>query len=218
MIDIVTINKNNKEGLVHTIKSVVNQTFFDRINYIIIDGGSTDGSKEVIEQYQDKLTYWCSEPDKGIFNAMNKSIPYLTGSHVLYLNSGDYLHNNKTIEGVYELLDKDIVYGNEIFEGSANSWTSKYPDSLDEGFFRRSALPHQSTFISVNYIKEHNYDESLRIAGDWTLLREACMKYGASYKHVPMIISHYKTGGISGREFATFQKEKNDYYNFKING
>lgn len=218
-INIVTINLNNKEGLERTIQSVTSQTFFDIIDYIIIDGGSTDGSKEVIESVKDKLYYWCSEPDKGIFNAMNKAVERLTGDYVLFLNSGDHFSCNNIVQRIFDQLDgTDIVYGNEQFCSANYSRTSTYPARLDEGFFRRSALPHQSTFIKVNLMKAHPYREDVVIAGDWTFFREAIMKYKATYKYVPMIISHYYTNGISGTHFHTFKKEKNEYYaNLKTN-
>lgn len=225
MIDIVTINLNNKEGLERTIQSVTSQTFFDIIDYIIIDGGSTDGSKEVIESVKDKLYYWCSEPDKGIFNAFNKAIEHLTGDYVLFLNSGDYLHSDTTIEEIYDKLDADIVYGDEMMFKYTNmamvNYTnfrpvqeqlSKYPDVLTEGFFKRSALPHQSTFIKVSLQKQHKYDENCVIAGDWKLTREAIMKNGATYKHVPMIVSHYSLDGISAKKYDIFVEEKENYY------
>ena len=220
MIDIVTINLNNKVGLEKTVNSVLNQSFFHKINYIIIDGGSTDGSKDVIKKISDKLHYWCSEQDKGIFNAMNKGIDHLTGDYVLFLNSGDYLHSSTTIENVYDQLDSDIVYGNQITFHNIDAIVSyvsrdavtKYPDKLDEGFFRRSALPHQSTFIRTSLQKQHKYDESCKIAGDWKMTREAILCNGASYKHIPVVISHYNLDGISSRQQKLFQKEKMEYY------
>ena len=114
-INIVTINKNNRAGLERTIDSVLSQTFFDKIDYIIIDGGSTDGSKELIEEHKDRLYYWCSEQDNGIFNAMNKGLEHCDGDYVLYLNSGDFLRQNDIIELVYDKLDAHICYGNEYF-------------------------------------------------------------------------------------------------------
>ena len=214
MIDIVTINLNNKNGLEKTIASVINQTYFDKINYIIIDGDSTDGSKEVIEEYKDKLFYWVSEPDKGIFNAMNKAVDRLVGDYVLFLNSGDFLHSSDVIEKVYNRLDKDIVFGNEVFFfNNGNYFLSTYQSVLDEAFFMRSALPHQSTFIRVPLMKAHKYNESCTIAGDWTFFREAIMKYGATYKYLPdMTISNYGCNGISSTHFHIFVEEKQKYY------
>ena len=91
MISIITINLNNKDGLKRTIESVINQNKFDIIEYIIIDGGSTDGSVDIIKEYNDKITYWVSEKDKGIYNAMNNGIKASSGDYLLFLNSGDHL-------------------------------------------------------------------------------------------------------------------------------
>ena len=96
-LSIITINYNNQEGLKKTIESVVSQTMRD-FEWIVIDGGSTDGGKEIIEQNKQCLDYWCSEPDKGIYHAMNKGIRASHGDYLMFLNSGDSLYDNKVIE------------------------------------------------------------------------------------------------------------------------
>lgn len=214
MINVITINLNNKDGLKKTIESVVNQTYLDKINYIIIDGGSTDGSFDVIKEYQDKLYYWVSEKDNGIFNAMNKGIDAAPNEgYCLFLNSGDYLSDNTIIEKVYNELDKDIVYGNEFMVKKNNSmFTSSYPDTLDEGFFQRTALPHQSTFIQTELMKEHKYSEEYEILGDWKFLREMILVHKVSYKHIRQNISVYYLNGVSTNNKAKFDAEKNKYY------
>ena len=216
MINVITINLNNKDGLKKTIESVVNQTYYDKINYIIIDGGSTDGSVDVIKEYHDKLYYWLSEKDNGIFNAMNKGIDAAPNEgYCLFLNSGDYLSDYTIIEKVYNELDKDIVYGNEFMVKKNNSmFTSSYPDTLDEGFFKRTALPHQSTFIKTELMKEHKYSEEYEILGDWKFLREMIMVHKVSYKHIRQNISVYYLNGVSTNNKAKFDAEKNKYYTF----
>jgi len=107
-LSIITVNLNNAEGLRKTIESVVTQTFTD-FEYIIIDGGSTDGSVEIIKLYADKITYWVSEPDKGIYNGMNKGIMVAKGEYCQFLNSGDWLVNENVLKEVF--ADVDIVYG-----------------------------------------------------------------------------------------------------------
>ena len=87
-LSIITINYNNREGLRKTIESVVNQTYRN-FEYIIIDGGSTDGSVEVVKEYADRISYWVSEPDNGIYNAMNKGVLAANGKYIQFLNSGD---------------------------------------------------------------------------------------------------------------------------------
>lgn len=215
MITIVTINLNNKDGLKRTIESVVNQTFFDKVEYVIIDGGSTDGSVDVIKEYDDKIAYWCSEPDGGIFPAMNKSIEHINGDYVLYLNSGDILNKNNVIERVYGELDKDIVYGNEYKVGKKKTLAT-YPDKLTEEFFKRSALPHQSTFIRTELLKEHNYSTDWKVLGDWSWLRERIMVDKVSYKHLKLPISDYDLSGFSTINQKLFFAERDEYYKHSI--
>ena len=211
-LTVVSICLNNKEGLEKTIQSVINQTYFDKIEYVIIDGGSTDGSKEVIEQYQDKLSYWCSEPDGGIFQAMNKAIPHCNGEYTLFLNSGDILHQRETIAMVYDELDRDIVYGNEYKVGK-KKYLATFPNKLDEAFFQRSALPHQSTFIRTELLKEHNYSTDWKVLGDWSWFRERIMLDKVSYKHLNMVVSEYDLNGFSTINQDLFKSERKEYYN-----
>ena len=113
-LTIITINLNNSIGLRKTIESVISQTYND-FEYLIIDGGSIDGSVDVIKEYADRISYWFSEPDKGIYNAMNKGILKAKGQYLQFLNSGDYLVNKNVIENVFhELPDCDLLYGNII--------------------------------------------------------------------------------------------------------
>lgn len=226
MINIITINKDNREGLKKTIESVVNQTFFNNINYIIIDGASTDGSNELIKQYQEKLYYWCSEPDKGIYDAMNKGVDAAPNEgYCLFLNSGDFLETTDVIEKIYDELDKDIVYGNEIkveyikqplvtytTMRATRSYTAKYPDNITEEFFRRGALPHQSTFIKTSLQKQNKYSEEWKLLGDWKLLREMLMVKRVPYKHIKTVISVYSLDGVSTRNRKLFEDEKMQYY------
>ena len=99
-LSIITINYNNREGLKRTIESVVNQTFTD-FEWILIDGGSTDGSKELIEQYSNRFSYWVSEPDNGIYNAMNKGLRAAKGDYLQFLNSGDRLYNAQSLASCF---------------------------------------------------------------------------------------------------------------------
>ena len=213
-IDIITINLNNKEGLRKTIESVINQTRFDLINYIIIDGASTDGSLDIIKQYQDKIDYWVSEQDGGIYNAMNKGIEHIQNEgHSLFLNSGDYLYSNDIIEKVYPYLQDEygIIYGNEWKYGKKN-YEAKYPDKLDENFFKRTSLPHQSTLIRNDLVKKYKYSEEYKIISDWILLRQITLVDKLPYKHLPFIVSCYNLDGFSYRNVNLMRKEKDDFY------
>lgn len=218
MINIVTINLNNKQGLMKTMESVINQTRFDIINYIVIDGGSTDGSKEVIEQYADKLYYWTSEKDEGIYNAMNKGVDVLPNEgYCLFLNSGDYLFEKNTIETFLPYLcNFDIIYGDEYkLRNSGYMNLSKYNDILDEKFFKTTALPHQSSFIKCELMKANKYSEDYELLGDWKFFREMIMEKKVPYKHIPIAVSVYGLDGISSINRTQHNKEKEEYYRMK---
>lgn len=105
---IITVNLNNANGLKETIDSIVNQTCCD-YEYLIIDGGSTDDSLSIIKQYKDQIDYWVSEPDKGIFNAMNKGINVSHGDYLIFMNSGDCFNNGKVLEETLPYLGADFV-------------------------------------------------------------------------------------------------------------
>ena len=118
-ISIISINYNNKEGLRKTVESVVNQTY-KNFEYIVIDGGSTDDSTDILDEYHEKINYIVSEPDSGIYNAMNKGIKVAKGDYLLFLNSGDCLIDQFVIQKVItELNDKiSIYYGNLIYSSN----------------------------------------------------------------------------------------------------
>ena len=107
-ISIITINYNNASGLEKTIRSVVEQTY-NEYEYIIIDGASLDKSKEVIQEYQRYIDFWCSEKDSGIYNAMNKGIQKASGEYLLFLNSGDVLNNSAVLADIHGFLDRKSV-------------------------------------------------------------------------------------------------------------
>lgn len=228
MIDIVTINLNNKDGLEKTILSVISQTKFDEINYIIIDGGSTDGSKEIVKKYKKYFGWSTTRQDKGIYNAMNKSLEHLKGEYVLFLNSGDYLVSNDVISKVLKYLHGEtFIYGDEVLRykqkriGVVSKEVSYveiekplyFPPVVNEEFFSMHALPHQATFIKTDYMKAHPYDENYRIISDWIMFREGVLENKVSYKHIPVVISSFDMYGISSNNGG--MNEINDYLSKK---
>ena len=131
ILSIITINYNNRLGLLKTMQSVVEQSY-KNFEYLIIDGGSDDGSLEDILNYEHCLSFWCSEKDKGVYNAMNKGIVKATGEYLLFLNSGDFLLDNQTLSKIVPLLkDYSIIYGDLIFRSDTKDILQTYPDRLD---------------------------------------------------------------------------------------
>ena len=121
LLTIITVNLNNREGLQRTIDSVVEQTFTD-YEWIVIDGGSTDGSRELIEQYADHFTYLVSEPDKGIYNAMNKGIAHAKSDWLQFLNSGDWLTEKDVLNNVFSQRLKVILFMATIIIATERKW------------------------------------------------------------------------------------------------
>ena len=199
IISIITINYSDLAGLKKTMASVLDQTF-KGIEYIIIDGGSTDGSAKYIEQHSEKLSYWISEPDKGIYNAMNKGITQATGEYILFLNSADVLYNNTVIEEVSKRVNDhlDIYYGNLNFCYPNKSYIAVYPDQLSFSYFYKKTLPHPATFISKKLFDTvFHFNENLKIVSDWEFFICAICKHNASYKYLDFTISNFDCSGIS---------------------
>lgn len=164
-LSVVTINYNNCDGLKKTIESVVNQTY-KGFEFIIIDGGSTDGSVDIIKEYSDSISYWVSESDRGIYHAMNKGIDVASGDYCNIMNSGDCFYNNNTLENVIDDLgDASIIYGKFMFTNGASNNIAEIL-SLD-CFYRKCKIHHQSSFIATSLLKKYKYDENYKIVSDY---------------------------------------------------
>lgn len=214
-LSIITVNLNNREGLQKTIDSVVAQTFKD-FEWIVIDGGSTDGSKELIEQYADRFAYWASEPDKGIFNAMNKGIRVAQGEYLQFLNSGDWLIDEHVLKDfVDESFSTDIVDGDIRLVYKDREEIAKAPETVDFGLFYHGSLWHPCAFIKKTIFEEIGlYNEQYRIISDWELFMRALILHDASYQHFNRVIAAFPVDGISANplfEQETEQGKRNAY-------
>lgn len=198
-LSVITINFNDKVGLQRTIESVATQSFRS-IEYIVIDGGSTDGSVDVIKKYADKINYWVSEPDKGIYNAMNKGIAKATGKYCLFLNSGDYLIDDGVLQKVFENnFNEDILYGNLRYRTEDGQYGEiVFPENITFLQLFSDFLPHPCTFIRKKcFDVAGNYDEKYTIVADWAFMTKAIGKYNCTTRHISQFISCHMLGGIS---------------------
>jgi len=220
-LSIITVNLNNSTGLLKTIKSVVSQTFSD-YEYIIIDGGSTDGSVDIIKQYADKITYWVSEPDKGIYNAMNKGILQAKGEYCLFLNSGDYLYSKDVLYNVFivNYCKEDIITGNsfpiypnqptKLSKGRAYDRKQK-GESLTLYDMYKGTINHCSSFIKRKLFDKYGlYDENYKIVSDWIFFLKVIGLYGIQVEYADVIISCFDKTGISScnRKLLEIEREK----------
>lgn len=195
-LSIITINYNNRDGLQKTIDSVLAQTWTD-FEWIIIDGGSTDGSRELIEKYQEHFAYWCSEPDKGVYNAMNKGIAKAKGKYLNFMNSGDTFYEANTLQKVFgEDRKADILYGDWIEKYHHDECLREIPeDKLDETLWHQN-ICHQAMFIKKDLLKDSGYDESMKLLADWywnTQMYLSCK----SFHKVHVVICRYDMYGMS---------------------
>ena len=201
---IITINYNNCEGLRRTIESVVAQPCRD-FEYIVIDGGSTDGSVDVIKRYAQQIDYWVSEPDKGIYNAMNKGVAQAHGEYCLFMNSGDMFHDKKVVELLHRFADKsDIIYGNAFRVDRV----VEYPDEITGFYMFNNAICHQSVLIRRDLLVQKPYEEDYKIVADWKHMFALLILQGASYRHVNITVCDYDTNGISTENWAQVLEER----------
>lgn len=193
-LSVITVNYNNAKGLQRTIESVVRQTSND-YEFIIIDGGSADGSVNVIKEYTSTICYWISEPDGGIYPAMNKGVQAAHGEYCIFMNSGDEFYANDVIEKILNQdIKEDIICGDICF-GDNN--ISPNPDKVTMRTFYKHTLYHQASFIRTLLLREHPYDEQMRSAADWKFFMHELIFRNATYKHVPIVIARFEGGGTS---------------------
>ncbi len=217
-LSIITINRNNAQGLKKTMQSVVEQTSND-IEYIVVDGASTDESVDIIKSFADqRLIRWVSERDNGIYNAMNKGIGMAQGEYVMILNSGDYLATPQVIEQMNEkLVDKgqpDILYGNMIKIWPDGKTRRDYQLSVNYSLFDfyQSTLNPDGTYIRRSLFQQFGlFDETMKICSDWAWMLKTIGLGGVKPSRVNIDTLYFDMTGVSEsgeRSRQTIQKER----------
>lgn len=212
-LSIITVNYNDAVGLRRTLDSVRRQTCKE-FEYIVVDGASADGSREVMAEYGDVVTCPISEKDTGVFNAMNKGIAKANGDYCLFLNSGDYLASDDVVAKVLPCLDgTDFISGDTILvqpQGKQPLWPA--PRVLTAYVIVRYSLSHQSTFIRTELLKKRPYREDLRIASDWEQELYELVFHDATYKCIPFPVSYFYEDGISRTDLEGVKRERTKVY------
>lgn len=207
---IITVNYNNKEGLRKTIESVIHQTFCD-YEFIVIDGGSNDGSVDVLKKYDPYITYWISEKDNGIYNAMNKGILKATGEYLNFMNSGDRYYSNDILEKVNNYnIDSDFIVGKDYHynDKSHKGYASNQPPHITMIHFFNSTLDHQSSFIKRELFRNSLYNEDYQWVSDWIFYTEKIVSESKQVLFIPDIICFREEGQINRMELNKVEMEK----------
>ncbi len=198
-LTIITINRNNADGLDKTIQSVINQSYKD-FEYIVIDGNSTDNSIDIIKKHDSKINFWISEKDTGIYNAMNKGITKANGNYLLFLNSGDYLVNKDVLKSVFEQCQSaDIIYGNmQIDWGNGKITFGKMPDKISFKQMYIDTLWHPVSFIKKTLFDKYGlYNEAYKIVADYDFFFKVIVINNVTTYHVNVDIAIYNLTGLS---------------------
>lgn len=201
-LSVVTVVFNNVKDIERTILSVTGQTYRN-IEYIIIDGGSTDGTLDIIRRYIDKIAVIKSEKDRGIYDAMNKGLRTATGEYILFMNSGDEIYATDTVERVFSTSpDADIYYGEtEMFDESWNSLGTRRhhaPGQLNYYSFRYGmSVSHQAIYIKKNLTSPYNSKYQLSADIDWIL---NAVKKAKKIINTRMFVAKYLIGGMSKKK------------------
>lgn len=206
---IVTVCLNEHEGIRRTCESVV--TLEDKsYEWIVIDGGSTDGTLEILDEYSEQITCLISEEDEGIYDAMNKGIAHARGDYLIFMNGGDAFASKQALRLVSEAPKVDLIYGDLYFEKPGGE-RALYPDQLTRGYLLKNMVPHQATFYrSELFTQFGTFDTSYRIAADYELFVRLLELGKVSHHHIAEPLAVFDRTGISSdRAFRDLRKREN---------
>lgn len=228
-VSIITASYNNVDTIEATMESVLSQTY-PNIEYIVVDGGSTDGTVDIIRKYGTAVSKWVSEPDKGIYDALNKGVAMATGDIIGFLHADDILHDYFVIATIADTFEKRqcrAVYGDLVYVARNDSyniirfWKSCpfHPKLLKQGWMP----PHPALFISRDiYERYGNFNVDLRIAADYDIVLRFFSRPDFVSEYLPRVIVRMRMGGISNKSLGNIlRKSQEDYKamrNNKIGG
>lgn len=212
-ISIITVCYNCEKTIEQTINSVLNQTYRN-IEYIIVDGDSKDETKNIIGKYKKDLDIYISEPDKGIYDAMNKGVSLCSGDIIYFINSGDTLCTNNTISDVMEQItafhEMDIFYGDILYYNEEKKFKKQnygINGIIAKGINHQSLFSRRNVFLLGNF-----FNTNYKIYADYDWLLNLLVNKKTKYKYLPIPIANYLMGGVSDREGRKFQYERDEIF------
>lgn len=211
LVSIITVVYNGEKHLENTINSIINQSY-KNIEYIIIDGASKDRTIEIIKRYESKISKWISEPDKGIYDAMNKGLQIAKGDYVWFINAGDEIYSSDTLKNIFDKSTTfaDIYYGEtEEMEESGERIGMrrlKTPEQLTwKNLSMGMVVCHQSIIVKKEIIENYNINYKYSADIDWMI---NVLKKSEGIINTKLILSKFKTGGISRNNIIKSLKER----------
>lgn len=197
LISIITVVYNDVNNIKKTILNVANQ-IYNNFEYIVIDGGSTDGTAEIIKKYENKIDYWLSERDKGIYDAMNKGIDLARGDWVNFMNSGDRFYSRFVLKSLFvgqKYKNVQIIYGNhQVIYPNGNLKIVK--PGLLKNLWKGTQFCQQSSFVKIKCLKKIKFNTKKKISADFQFYYTA-WKNNIKFKFVDLNVVKFKAGGIS---------------------
>lgn len=222
-ISIVTVTYNCQNVIEETIISIIEQTY-SKIEYIIIDGGSTDRTLDIIKNYSSHIHKFISEKDKGIFDAMNKSLNYITGDYVIFINAGDRLINKHIIADIFEnkKYTEDLIYGDIYIENNlgfllckADAIYSKYPTKFDY-VFHSQGFSHQALFTKVSILRQIKFNLAYPLSADYDTTYRIYLLGNHQLYYTEKAISIFddRFGGASHNNSKQIYEERSQIFNY----
>ncbi len=205
-ISVITVCRNEAATIRKTLDSIVCQTFRD-YELIVVDGGSTDGTKEIIEEYASKIDWWISEPDGGIYNAMNKGVAHACGDYVIFMNGGDCFHAATTMQDVVDRgMTADIIEGYALNGVSHSRLREPSADIVDR--LLTDGISHQSTFTRRELLERNHFDERYKIVADWKLWLQTLVRDRNTYQFVGVDVADIDMTGVTYSQFRQNLQER----------
>jgi len=224
LISVITVSFNVASSIETTIISVINQTY-KNVEYIIIDGASTDGTVDLIEKYKNNIKYWITEPDKGIYDAMNKGIDKANGVYTIFVNCGDYLYNDHVFQNIIEELsesfDYDMVYGRSKIIHTNGDVVDLIVNHSDRELWKGPCFRHGALFAKTSLLKQNKFEitEELKIAADFDFIYKIYSR-GGSFYSADVVVVAFLEDGVSNNAYkhlkdSVYILKRHGHLNFK---
>lgn len=223
LITVVTVVYNGEAHLKQTIQSVIDQSY-DNVEYIIVDGGSTDGTLDIIRRYEGQIDYWVSEVDNGLYYAMNKSVILATGKWINFMNAGDSFYDTNVLASLFDATgfgDASVVYG-DVMKKYNQQYQILRKNKPLELFYQELPFSHQAAFVKTVLLKRYPFDTQYRLSADYDLFFNLYHR-GLVFVHLPRIVATFDMFGVSSNYAKLFldkkqvsfqyQPEKASYFN-----